>query len=284
MASPDATPYFSGASSRRRSGADEVDDEEALQWAAMERLPSFERLRTGLARAAAAGARGHEEVDVRAMGLAQRQAFVDRVFRVAEEDNERFLKKLRARIDRAGIQIPTAEVRFRGLSVEAECHVGTRALPTLANAALDAAESLLGRLGVNLGGKRRPLRILKDVSGVVRPSRMTLLLGPPACGKTTLLLALAGKLDPSLEVRKKQSACSDDRSLAMACSPPDCAAARRLGAGERGADVQRVRAGRVRAAEDGGVHQPERRPRRRDDRQGGPRLLREVPGRGPEIR
>ncbi|KAG2591321.1 ABC transporter G family member 38-like [Panicum virgatum] len=200
MASPDATPYFSGASSRRRSGADEVDDEEALQWAAMERLPSFERLRTGLARAAAAGARGHEEVDVRAMGLAQRQAFVDRVFRVAEEDNERFLKKLRARIDRAGIQIPTAEVRFRGLSVEAECHVGTRALPTLANAALDTAESLLGRLGVNLGGKRRPLRILKDVSGVVRPSRMTLLLGPPSSGKTTLLLALAGKLDPSLEV------------------------------------------------------------------------------------
>jgi hypothetical protein len=30
MASPDATPYFSGASSRRRGGADEVDDEEAL--------------------------------------------------------------------------------------------------------------------------------------------------------------------------------------------------------------------------------------------------------------
>jgi hypothetical protein len=41
---------------------------------------------------------GHEEVDVRAMGIAQRQAFVERVFRVAEEDNERFLKKLRARI------------------------------------------------------------------------------------------------------------------------------------------------------------------------------------------
>jgi hypothetical protein len=79
----------------------------------------------------------HEEVDVRAMGLAQRQAFVDRVFRVAEEDNERFLKKLRARIDRAGIQIPTVEVRFRDLNVEAECHVGTRALPTLANGPRD---------------------------------------------------------------------------------------------------------------------------------------------------
>lgn len=41
-------------------------------------------------------------------------------------------------------------------------------------------------------------------------------------------------------------------------------------AGERGGDVQRLRAGRVRAAEDRGVHQPERRARRRDDRQGDP--------------
>nr|CAB3478166.1 unnamed protein product [Digitaria exilis] len=210
MASPDATPYFSGASSRRRSGADEVDDKEALQWAAMERLPSFERLRTGLVRAAAGGdsisfdggrrrRAAHEEVDVRALATPQRQAFVDRVFRVAEEDNERFLKKLRARIDRAGIQIPTVEVRFRNLNVEAECHVGTRALPTLTNTAMDVAESMLRLVGVSVG-KRRPLHILKDVSGVVRPSRMTLLLGPPSSGKTTLLLALAGKLDPSLEV------------------------------------------------------------------------------------
>jgi ABC-type multidrug transport system ATPase subunit len=29
---------------------------------------------------------------------------------------------------------------------------------------------------------------------------MTLLLGPPSSGKTTLLLALAGKLDPNLKV------------------------------------------------------------------------------------
>ena len=30
--------------------------------------------------------------------------------------------------------------------------------------------------------------------------RMTLLLGPPSSGKTTLMLALAGKLDPTLKV------------------------------------------------------------------------------------
>jgi len=33
--------------------------------------------------------------------------------------------------------------------------------------------------------------------------RMTLLLGPPGCGKTTLLLALAGKIGQSLKVNFK---------------------------------------------------------------------------------
>ncbi|KAK4409057.1 Pleiotropic drug resistance protein 2 [Sesamum angolense] len=41
--------------------------------------------------------------------------------------------------------------------------------------------------------EERWLRIL--VSDIVRPSRMTLLLGPPGSGKTTLLKALAGKPD-----------------------------------------------------------------------------------------
>lgn len=44
------------------------------------------------------------------------------------------------------------------------------------------------------------MTILKDVSGIIKPRRMTLLLGPPGSGKTTLLLALAGELDPNLKV------------------------------------------------------------------------------------
>jgi len=42
--------------------------------------------------------------------------------------------------------------------------------------------------------------VLHDVSGVIKPRRMTLLLGPPGSGKTTLLLALAGRLDKDLSV------------------------------------------------------------------------------------
>ncbi|RWV89612.1 hypothetical protein GW17_00048232 [Ensete ventricosum] len=163
-----------GRSWRSRSGVD--DDEEALRWAALEKLPTYSRLRTGILRSVVAeGEQGrrryqHKEVDVRKMGVSERQEFIERVFKVAEEDNERFLKKLRNRIDKVGIQLPTVEVRFEHLNVEAECHVGNRALPTLTNTARDIAESAVGLLGINLT-KRTTLTILKDVSGIIRPSR-----------------------------------------------------------------------------------------------------------------
>ncbi|XP_035830174.1 pleiotropic drug resistance protein 3-like [Helianthus annuus] len=51
-----------------------------------------------------------------------------------------------------------------------------------------------------LKSKRAKIIILKDVSGVIKPGRMTLLLGPPGCGKTTLLKALSGNLNKSLKI------------------------------------------------------------------------------------
>ncbi|KAK3130632.1 hypothetical protein QOZ80_6BG0495930 [Eleusine coracana subsp. coracana] len=202
-------------SSRSRGGSSRAsrrvdDDEEALRWAAIERLPTYSRVRTAIMSSVEAQAhqqqadddhqaqaRKYKEVDVRRLGVGERQEFIERVFRVAEEDNQRLLQKLRNRIDRVGIELPTVEVRFEHLNVEAKCHVGSRALPTLANTARNIAEGALGLCGLRMG-RQATLTILRDVSGVVRPSRMTLLLGPPSSGKTTLLLALAGKLDPTL--------------------------------------------------------------------------------------
>ncbi|CAN1258316.1 Pleiotropic drug resistance protein 2 [Linum perenne] len=46
--------------------------------------------------------------------------------------------------------------------------------------------------------KKRVVKILHEISGIVKPSRMTLLLGPPGSGKTTLLKALSGKTDKNL--------------------------------------------------------------------------------------
>ncbi|KAF8083300.1 hypothetical protein N665_0783s0010 [Sinapis alba] len=182
----------SGNHFSRRSRSNDDHDEEALTWAALEKLPTFTRLRTTIIQP-------HELVDVTKLGVGDRQKFIDSVFKVTEEDNEKFLRKLRNRIDRVGIKLPTVEVRFEKLTIEADCHIGKRALPTLPNVALNIAERGLRLFGLNFA-KTTKLTILKDASGIMKPSRMTLLLGPPLSGKTTLLLALAGKLDPSLKV------------------------------------------------------------------------------------
>jgi ABC-type multidrug transport system fused ATPase/permease subunit len=172
------------------------DDEEALKWAALERLPTYERVRNTLFQKASGGI---DQIDVRNLSLLERQYLVDKLLKVTERDNEKFLYKLRRRIDKVGIQLPTIEVRYENVCVEAECYVGDRALPTLVNAARNALESLLGILHLS-PTKKTMLNVLNNVNGIVKPGRMTLLLGPPGSGKTTLLLALAGKLSKDLKM------------------------------------------------------------------------------------
>ncbi|TYH70699.1 hypothetical protein ES332_D05G134700v1 [Gossypium tomentosum] len=177
-----------------RSSRDE-DDEEALKWAALEKLPTVARLRKGILTGSQGGA---NEVDVDNLGWQEKRTLLERLVKVAEEDNERFLLKLKNRIDRVGIDLPTIEVRYENLNIEAEAFVGTSALPSVLNFITSIFENFLIDMGV-LSSRKKKLTILKDVSGIVKPGRMTLLLGPPSSGKTTLLLALAGKLNPDLK-------------------------------------------------------------------------------------
>ncbi|XP_042426984.1 ABC transporter G family member 36-like isoform X1 [Zingiber officinale] len=184
-----------------RDGWEDGDDEEALEWAALEKLPTLDRVQHGIVEISVdegdCGGR-LQEVEVKKLGYRERRALVERLVRVAEEDNERFLLKLRDRIDRVGLDFPTIEVRYEHLSVEAKAHVGDRGLPTILNSAIDVFEDFANVLRV-LPSRKRPLSILHDVSGIIKPRRMTLLLGPPGSGKTTLLLALAGKLSSELK-------------------------------------------------------------------------------------
>ncbi|KAL0323943.1 UNVERIFIED_CONTAM: Pleiotropic drug resistance protein 1 [Sesamum calycinum] len=173
----------------------EEDDEEALKWAALEKLPTFDRLRKGLL----FGSKGANEVEVQNLGFEDKRNLVERLVNTVEDDNEKFLLKLRNRIDRVGIDMPTIEVRYEHLNIDAEAYSASRALPTFINFNINMIEGFLNSLHI-LPSRKKPFTILKDVSGIIKPCRMTLLLGPPSSGKTTLLLALAGKLDPALKV------------------------------------------------------------------------------------
>ncbi|KAK3404527.1 hypothetical protein EUGRSUZ_K00830 [Eucalyptus grandis] len=168
------------------------DDELELQWAAIERLPTYRRLRTAVL--------GHEVVDVAKLGDSERRLFVDGLLKAVEEDNLRLLQKLRKRVQRVGLEFPTVEVRYQNLRIEADSKaVHGESVPTLWNALKAIFYAPTIKVGCMHQGSK--IRILKNVSGVLKPARMTLLLGPPECGKTTLLQALAGKSEKSLKVK-----------------------------------------------------------------------------------
>lgn len=74
------------------------DDEEALKWAALERLPTYNRLKKGFLVTGSSG--NAREIDVRKLGFQERKQLVDRLVGEDEEDLSRFLFKLKNRIDR----------------------------------------------------------------------------------------------------------------------------------------------------------------------------------------
>ena len=92
--------FATATSSRTSSQADE--DEEALKWAAIEKLPTYDRLRTSIIKSLGeTEPQGvHKQVDVLKLDMNDRQDFIQRIFKVAEEDNETFLKKFRSRLDK----------------------------------------------------------------------------------------------------------------------------------------------------------------------------------------
>ncbi|XP_010415237.1 PREDICTED: ABC transporter G family member 39-like isoform X1 [Camelina sativa] len=193
-----------GKSERR-----EEDDVE-LRWAAIERLPTFDRLRKGmLPQTTVNGEIELEDVDLMRLQPKEKKQLMEMILSVVEEDNEKFLRGMRERTDRVGIQVPKIEVRYENLSVEGDVCSASRALPTLFNVTLNTMESIIGFFHF-IPSKKKKIQLLKDINGIIKPSRMTLLLGPPSSGKTTLLQALAGKLDDTLQMSGRITYCGHE--------------------------------------------------------------------------
>ncbi|GLU24097.1 hypothetical protein SLE2022_400610 [Rubroshorea leprosula] len=201
MIDEDEIEFFSvelsgiGRSSPNSSRKDDADVEYATQWAVIERLPTFERLRSSLFDKD----KGKKVIDVTMLGDRERHTFVERLIKHIENDNLKLLRKIRARIDKIGVKLPTIEVRYKNLSVKAECQVVRgKPLPTLWTSLSSTVSDIAKLSGVKSRGVK--IGIINDVSGNIKPGRMTLLLGPPGCGKTSLLKALSGNLDNSLKI------------------------------------------------------------------------------------
>ncbi|XP_050382974.1 pleiotropic drug resistance protein 3-like [Argentina anserina] len=190
------------ANSELSSAKGDTDAQYAVQWAAIERLPTFERLKSSLFDKGDDGSEldGEEKrvVDVTKLGAMEKHVFIEKLIKHIENDNLRLLRKIRKRIDKVGIKLPTVEVRYKNLSVEAVCEVvHGKPLPTLWN----SVRSTLNLFTKFPGLKTREAKIsiIKDFCGSIKPGRLTLLLGPPGCGKTSFLKALSGNLEKSLK-------------------------------------------------------------------------------------
>lgn len=98
------TSFHQHASSFRstsdvRSINDNNDDETELQWAAIQRLPTFERL-TDEQDNNGGGTITKRVVDVTKLGALERHVFIEKLVKDIEGYNRRLLQKLKQRIDR----------------------------------------------------------------------------------------------------------------------------------------------------------------------------------------
>jgi hypothetical protein len=90
--------------SARGTGGDVDIDQYVLQWAAIGRLPTYDRLRSSLFDkddddTGATDNNGKKVIDVTKLGALERHVFIEKLIKHIENDNLRLLRKIRNRID-----------------------------------------------------------------------------------------------------------------------------------------------------------------------------------------
>ncbi|KAL6780792.1 hypothetical protein ACKKBF_B11655 [Auxenochlorella protothecoides x Auxenochlorella symbiontica] len=103
------------------------------------------------------------------------------------------MEGVHARLTKVEVYPPTVTIRYHHMSVETNALVGDKELPTLPHSVSHAFLSWTE--------PKRPLSIVHDASGILRPGRLTLILGPPSSGKTTFMKALVGRYRHSSDLK-----------------------------------------------------------------------------------
>ncbi|GMP60018.1 hypothetical protein CsSME_00023055 [Camellia sinensis var. sinensis] len=81
---------------RSASFREDEDDEEALRWAALERLPTYSRVRKGIFTNIVGDSK---EIDVKKLQVDERKVVLDRLVNSVEDDSEKFFDRMRRRFD-----------------------------------------------------------------------------------------------------------------------------------------------------------------------------------------
>ncbi|KAF4350681.1 hypothetical protein G4B88_015405 [Cannabis sativa] len=94
------------------------EDEEALRWAALERLPTYKRVRRGIFKDVVGDTK---EVDVSELESSEQKLLLERLVNAVEDDPDRFFDRMRRRFDAKWWlckEFPKVEVRYQNLKVD----------------------------------------------------------------------------------------------------------------------------------------------------------------------
>jgi ABC-type multidrug transport system ATPase subunit len=143
-----------------------------------------------LVKAVKAELKGRGQSEKRRLDRAEKSQLLEQVT-AAMGETDTFAARLGEIVRARPGGLPSVEIEYRNVSVEVDAFVGTAGNPTVLNSAKAMAGRLLPRRG---GLATKPLAILDDISGVIKPGRFTLVLGPPGAGKSVFMQLLSGRL------------------------------------------------------------------------------------------
>mmetsp|Transcript_33340 Transcript_33340/g.83541 ORF Transcript_33340/g.83541 Transcript_33340/m.83541 type:complete len:1541 (-) Transcript_33340:49-4671(-) len=90
-------------------------------------------------------------------------------------------------LEKSGHAFPEITITYEDLNVGANALVGAGAINSITNALKGVVESCVPR-------ERQPVSLLHKTSGVIKPGRATLVLGPPGAGKSLFMKAITGRI------------------------------------------------------------------------------------------